>query len=218
MSLIINTIPKDLPKTNPLLFSFLMIVEALELNIRFDGKYSREMDKDLPCFQFAVNSWNVVYEKDADVLNGNKMIEMQIVCAIWTSKPETNDCAVVWTEYPNGDPIREKPADMSYKYDFELWRNSTFDQLERIISLLVYKTSKRGIDKKKVQTLADIYDFEIVNDVVDYVYAKESTSNQFYGVGATFRLQSKYINCCPIVESSLLDKNYFESLGFVFDN
>ena len=205
MSSFLNTIPKDLPQTDPLLFSFFAIIEAVKLNIKFNGKYDGGNKKDLPAFEYAVNNWAVVEE------DGYFYIEQQVLCALWKDKPDELDCDVNWDKMPDGTATnREYPMD--YLYRFEDWRNKSFQELNLIIGLLQEKRKK----KNDPLLLGDIFEWQILNGAVNYVYAKDTTSNKFFGVGASFTLRSPFIDCCPKISSTSLQKDYFESLGFIF--
>lgn len=208
-----STIPKDLPKTNPLLFSFLVILDALKENVVFSGKYERSQDKITPAFEYAVNSWSVVTDATTSV-NGEKMIQMRVSCAIWNEKHDLGDCGVSWTTFPDGSEVKRIGVPAQEVYEFEKWRNSTFDTLEKIISTLVFKDDASG--RKKFKTLADIFGWTIEGDRVDYLYAISHTSNQFYGVGATFLLNGYYYNCCPLIETEHISSKYLDELGFIF--
>lgn len=212
-------IPKDLPKTNPLLFSFLMIFDTLKLNIFFDGEHERKLDKNLPCFQYAVNAWNIVLETDANgtVLNGNKSVEMQVNAAIWKHKPPT-DCDIIWSKFPDDTKLKEKDFEVGYVSEIEDFKNRTVDELERIITLLVQKGDVDKVAKKKRQLLSDIFGWEIVNNSLSFAYLEDKTNNKYYGIGATFTLKGNYFNCCPIADTDLITKDYFLSKGFVFEN
>lgn len=209
-----NTIPKDLPKTNPLLFSFLVILDALKENVVFSGKYEHDSNKKVtPAFEYAVNSWSMLYDNSSS-LNGKKQIQMRVSCAIWNEKEDLGDCGVTWTTFPDGSDVKRIGVPAQYVYDFEKWRNSTFDTLEKIISALVYVDD--GVGRKKFKTLADIFGWEIEANRVDYLYAISHTSNQFYGVGATFLLNGYYFNCCPEIDAEHLSSKYLKELGFMF--
>ena len=101
-----ETIPKDLPKTNPLLFSFLAILDALKENVVFSGKYERGQDKVTPAFEYAVNSWSILYD-DTSSLNGEKKMQMRVSCAIWNEKEDLGDCGVTWNSvwYKDGSDL-----------------------------------------------------------------------------------------------------------------
>lgn len=214
-----SLIPKDLPKTNPLLFSFLMILDILKINVRFNGEYERKLDKNLPCFEYGVVNWNVILETDANgtVLNGHKSVEYQVRTAIWKGEPPSPDCKIVWSKFPDNTELLGKSIDVNYVYEHEDFKMRAFDELEQIIYLLVQKGDFDKVLKKKNQLLADIFGWEIVNNNISFLYAQDVTSNKFYGVGAEFTLKGNYYNCCPIVDTSLLTKDYFTDKGFVFE-
>lgn len=213
----LSIIPKDLPKKNPLLFSFLMILDALKMNVRFNGKYSRPTDKLLPAFEYAVNTWDVLGLDAGAEAQQPTQISMDVVAALWKNRPDENDCSVTWSKFPNLEEVKEKPFSVDYFYDFEEWRNETFDELESIISYLVAKGAKRNPTTKEINYyLADMFGWKIEGRVT-FMYAVNSTANQFYGVGAKFTLIGDYSNCCPRIDDNLITKSYFESVGFVFE-
>lgn len=209
---ILEKIPKTLPKENPLLFSFLMILDNFPYNVRFNGKYEREVDKDAPCFEYAVNTWSEIPIKEGDQYTGLKEVQLDIMAAIWKPQPENqSDCSIAWTAYPNGEPLKERNIDASYTYDFEDWRIRTGDELSNIIFALITK----GTDRRE-RYLADIFGWQLVDDRIQYVYAKETTANKYFGVGAKFTLRGNVSNCCPAIPFSELTKKQFIDLGFEF--
>lgn len=216
----LDTIPKDLPITDPLLFSFLVILDSVKFQMKLDGKQEKK-GTDLPCFSYAVNSWRIGEED----YRGEKikMVHQDVLSAVWKNKPDPDKCKIVWSKYPDGasrEEAKKRDVPMQHKYEFEQWRNTTFDELDQIISGLVFKGQERektGL-KRKLMYLKDIFGWEIENNSVRYVYAGDSTPHQFYGVGATFTLKSPYMNCCPKMDETKLTKQYFESIGFTFDN
>jgi hypothetical protein len=216
MSLNFEVIPKDLPITNPLLFSFLVIIDAIELNCKINGKSYRAFDKDLPAFEFAVNSWAVTEE----IQTGEKykQLSQNLLCALWKEKPDEDDCNLVWSKFPN-DSDTERKHEMSFLYEFEDWRNRTFEELEQIISALTVGSDVNRFENgERAEFLSKIFNYSIESGVVNYVYAIDSTANKFYGVGATFTLLSPFKNCCPKISETKLQKSYFEALGFVFSD
>jgi hypothetical protein len=210
---IIDRIPSDLPKTDPLLFSFLMILDALKMNVRFNGKYSRSVDKLLPAFEYGVNKWKIT-----EISEGIFEMEQEVMAAFWTGTPIENDCNEVWGKFPNNDPLNEKPLSVQYAHRFEEWRLETFNNLYAILGTLIGK----GVNydkflKVKNEYLAETFGWEIVNNEISFVYAKDSTANKYYGVGAVFTLKGNYKNCCPRPDAALLTKAYFKDKGFVFE-
>jgi hypothetical protein len=122
------------------------------------------------------------------------------------------DCHTTWGKYPNSTQT-EKKYSMDYLYTFEDWRNQTFQELQQIISALT--TKRLNVNDPKL--LSDIFNFEILNNQVSYVYAKDATANKFFGVGATFTLRYPFVDCCPKIPETSLQLDYFKSLGFIFD-
>jgi hypothetical protein len=197
-------IPRDLPQRNPLLFSFLMILEALPTNLRFSGN-GRSSDKILPCFEYAVNSWRIVYSRDPGGENNEeKLIEMDVSAAVWKEQPEQPDCGIVWSEFPDGTPLQQREFQMGDFSNFESWRTTTLDELEAIVSALVFTD------------LHDIFGWQIINDSANYLYARDVTSNKFFGVGVRFTLRGYYFNCCPDINRSQLRLPALKQKGFVF--
>lgn len=210
---LLSKIPKDLPVTNPLLFCFIIIIDAIKINCKINGKAMRDFEKDLPAFEFAVNNWTVTENNDSG--QKNKVLSQEVLCALWKEKPDPDDCETIWMKFPNDDET-ERKHDMSFLYDFEDWRNRTFNEVEQIISALVYEPVGVPPSQKR-HILKNIFGWDIQGGLVNYVYAIDSTANQFYGVGATFTLLSPFKNCCPKIDDTKLQLNYFKSLGFVFD-
>lgn len=214
MNSLLDTIPKTLPIDNPLLFSFLMIIDSVEFQVRFDGEYSRQFDKDTPAFNYAVNSWSVTKDDQ-----NNRTISQDVLCALWKDKPDADECKIEWVKVPSGDST-SKDHKMSYAYTHEEWRMKTFEELDQIISLLTYKddsSERHPTSKEKIYYLSQIFQWAIVDESITYVYAKDTTANKFYGVGATFTLNSPFKNdCCPKIEDNKLQLDYFKSIGFVF--
>lgn len=217
----LDKIPKDLPVTNPLLFSFLVILDAVNFQVNFSGGSERIDDKDLPAFEYAVNTWQTI--ENPDYPNGGKTLSQTVLCALWKQKPSA-DCKVYWgKDYPVGGGVTQRKKqiwDLSFKLQFEKWRTQTFQELNQIITGLLRtgtNTDRQPPTNATPKFLADIYGFVLADPVITYVYALDQTSGQFYGVGATFTLNSHYINCCPRVEENNLKLDYFKSLGFTFD-
>lgn len=216
-----ETIPKDLPSTDPLLFSFLMITDAVNFQIKLDGKQELT-DADLPALNYAVNSWKVADEQDS---RGNtcKMVSLDVLAAIWKNKPKAEECKIEWKKYPSGttrEEVKKRVLPMPFKYEFENWRNQTFDELDQIISGLVYRGPERGPKplNKKLLYLPDLFGWEIAGNEVKYVYAGDVNTAQMYGVGAAFVLKTPYMNCCPKMDETKLTKEYFQSIGFTMEN
>ena len=217
-----STIPKDLPITDPLLFSFLIIMDAVKFQIKLDGS-SDLLHADLPAFNYAVNSWKVVEEKAA---HGQvcKMVCMDILAAVWKDKPDPEKCKVVWSQYPSGTPrsdFKKRDIPMPFKYEFEQWRNGTFNELDQIISGLTHRGPSRDYTlpgKPECHYLPDIFGWEIDKNEIRYVYAGDVNSQQMYGVGAAFVLKTPYMNCCPKMDETKLTKKYFESIGFSMED
>jgi len=209
-------IPKDLPTTDPLLFSFMMIVNTIKQNVHFNGKEHRDADK-LPLFEYAVNSWR---KEEVETPQGSCIyLKMDVLTALWTAKPKEEDCKSVFSKYPDGTTFEEaKHRTMTggYRYEFENWRNGTFDQLDQIISGLTYKGEKRN--GKKLNTyLSQIFGWTIQDNQVEYVYAGDDSG--IFGVGAAFTLcTEKFFNCCVAIDNTKLTLDYFKKLGFNFDN
>lgn len=211
-----STIPKDLPKTNPLLFSFWAIIEASKMNLKIDGIDARNFEKDVPAFQYAVQSWRIITQKE----QGRKYprLEQDVVCAIWTDTPLEGYCEYEWDKKPNGEETRKKDR-VDYLYRFEKWKNEQFDNLDAILSHLVEKNDnsvKRDADGKKLVYIADIFDFAITNNTIQYLYVKNATANQYFGIGASFTLQSSYYSCCPKIDQNKLTLSFLQSIGFDF--
>lgn len=203
-------IPKTLPKDNPLLFAFIMIIDALKGNVQFRGKYSREMDKDLPCFEYAVNNWNLELGNDGGVPTGIQYQVLQVSAALWKHRPEKGVCNVLWTEFPNQAPLEHFPEiDMSFFYDFEDWRVQTFNELAAIVGAL--------FDKQLPFWQPPFY-FELVGNQISFVYAVDSTANKFYGVGASFQIKMPFGDCCLPLETDNLTLDYFKEIGFIFND
>lgn len=209
-------IPKDLPRTDPILFSFMMILDSMQFQIKLDGKEEKKPE-DLPCFSYAINTWRTRTEQDQG--DTFKYTEVDLLTAIWKNKPDAGS-NILWSRYPD-DSTREgeekKNLPMPFKYEFEQWRNQTFDELDMIISALTYRGPERDEQKRKLIYLPDIYGYEVVNNQISYVYAGDKTPNQFYGVGAALTLKMNYINCCPKFDNTQLTKQYFQSIGFTFN-
>jgi hypothetical protein len=206
-----DTIPKDLPISDPLLFSFVSILDSMKININFNGSAFRNFDKNLPAFEYAVNNWTVTEETE----NGDsfKYLEQTVLCALWKDKPEEMDCKIEWTKNPDGTML-VKEHQMNYLYLFEAWKLDAYNDLQQIINLLVAKNPTPQVKNKN--QLADIFGWSIVSPI-SYVYAKDATANKYYGVGATFTLRSPYIDCCPKVTSTSLQLDWFKEKGFIFN-
>jgi hypothetical protein len=196
-----------------------MILDALKMNVRFNGKYSRSVDKLLPAFEYGVNKWKITSLTDGGTEpNGIYQVEQEVMAAFWTDTPIENDCNEVWGKFPNNDPLNEKPLSVQYAHRFEEWRLETSNNLYAILSALVGKGIKYDNTLKlKNNYLADIFGWEIVDNEISFVYAKDSTANKYYGVGAVFTLRGNYKNCCPRPDAALLTKAYFKDKGFVFE-
>jgi len=213
-----DRVPKTLPKENPLLFSFLMILDSLKINVRFNGKYSEPTKKLLPAFEYGVNKWKVVEGRDGDIPNGIFTNEMEVMAAFWTDEPINADCKKAWDKFPNGNPLNEQSIAAQYAHEFEQWRIDAADSLTTILYALVGKGVKfDNILKIQNKYLTDAFGWEIPNNEINFVYAKDVTANKFYGIGAVFTLRGFYKNCCPAPDYSLLTQAYFESKGFVFE-
>lgn len=206
-----NTIPSDLPITDPLLFSFVSILDAMKININFNGSAFRNFDKSLPAFEYAVNNWSIVSEIDNN--ETYKYIDQTVLCALWKDKPEELDCKIEWTKNPDGTTTI-KEHEMNYLYLFESWKLNAFNDLQGIINLLVAKNPTPYLPDKNL--LADIFGWAITSPIA-FVYAKDATANKYYGVGATFTLRSPYFDCCPKVTSTSLQLDWFKEKGFIFN-
>ena len=217
----LDTIPKTLPITDPLLFSFLMILDSLKATIRFNGNYARSVDKLLPAFEYGVNKWQVIGQTDkgSGSPNGIYQIESEVTAAFWTEKPPFDaECNEDWAKYPDGTAVNEHSFAAKYHAEFEAWRIETSNTLQAIINGLVAKGAKHSNvpPRGEILYLADIFGWEIIDNKVSFVYAQDSTANKFYGVGAVFTLRGNYQNCCPTPDLNILTKSYFESKGFIF--
>ncbi len=210
-----ENIPKDLPLTDPLLFSFLTILDSVNFNINFNGGVEHPLDKPLPCFEYAVNSWDAISNSENN--RAAKTVEQTVICAIWKTKPESDKKS--WWQYPLGAKLRKgEQWDVTHKFEFEQWRNNTFFELEQIISALFRRaTNTDKVGGLSPKFLADIFEWELVGNEISYVYALDNTANKYYGVGATFKIRGNYINCCPKMDNSLVTLQHYQSLGFTFD-
>jgi hypothetical protein len=215
-------LPKDLPITNPLLFSFLMAIDANKSNVTYDGATEGGATKGGNSFKYAVNKWRTVQEAGPDAKNPIEYLEQDVLAVIWRQKPKITDI-IKWCLFPNGDPTcKKRDTNLSFKLPFESWRNTTFNELDQIIKTLTAKSSKDPYaDKRehgrKLKLLGDIYDWNIKDGKITYVYAKDSTCEDMFGVGAAFTIRSCFYNCCPDYDRTKVDLRYFRELGFVFD-
>ena len=214
---LLDTVPKNLPKTDPLQWSFLVAIEALNLNVNFNGASDHKLDKPLPAFEYAVNNWREVTPERFS--EDGLLLEQDVLCALWRGQPDQNDCKVKWSKMPDGSDLKRQ-YDMDYLYEFEQWKLNTWNDLRRIIAtMLVRNDSKQRdpITKKILQFPADIFQFELVNNQISYIYAKNSTQNKFLGIGATFTIRSALYDCCPAIDRNNYTIERFKELGFIFD-
>lgn len=211
----LKKMPADLPMTDPLLFSWLVVLEASGLNIKMGDYLDKGSVKDLPAFEYAVNNWTVVEDSTAPNFR-TKKLQQQVLCALWKEQPPTLPEKIAWSQNPDGSQLDRK-QNVDYLYRFEDWRNQSFRELELLISLLLTKgNGKRDASNNKIVTPADYYDFELVGGSVNYLFAKDTTSNKFFGVGATFTLQSDWNNHCPDSAIEAIRVQKFKDLGFIF--
>lgn len=215
MSDILTQIPKDLPIVDPLLFSFLMIIDSAQFQVSLRGKYSDYKDY-LPVFEYAVNTFNVSFDQDEQ---DRQILVQNITCGYWRDKPEQDECTKIYVKYPN-DEESNRQHEIAWTQDFEAWRIDCFDNIRQIISALIYRAegSDRNPDKSKKKFLADIFGWELEGDVVNFYYAINKTNKQLYGVGADFSLQSPVYDCCGKVDLSRVEKLALEDLGFKLPN
>ena len=218
----INTIPKDLPLTNPLDFIFLISILATKKPINFDGYSQTFGDLKTPAFSYSVNSQSIIQEQTQSGVN-QSFLEMKIVAIIWDMKPIYKSLWRVWDKLPSGTALGRK-VDMSWKYDFEKWKNSTRDMLYHIIHAATMKTGKRKFSDppsiRNRKLLSDIYGIELGENII-FKYAEKENASDIHGVAAFFEFKMPYSKCCIIPESILkqdgsLTKDYMESVGFQF--
>lgn len=208
---IIDKIPRDLPITDPLLFSLLVIIDAAEFQIRIRGKFDNKHE-DLPVFEYAVNTWRV--EEDPQDEN-IKTLYQNILCGYFRDKPIEEDCVKIWGAFPDGEKTSKK-HNIDYTAEFEQWRNQCFAHLEQIIAALVEKGEDRDpVTKKRRRLLADIFKWEIQDNIVNYFYVVNKSNLQLYGVGAEFELSSPFKNCCPKIPSNKIQKSFLQSKNFI---
>ena len=199
-----HQIPLDLPRENALMFSFLKILEAVPFAVRFNGNM-RSLDKPVPCFEYAVDSWSVVNAYESGEFTGEKEVELQVNCAIWKEKVQQEDCRSVWSENPDGTPTGMPFAVGDFALH-EAWKQQTFYELELIIRSLI--DENLGLVK--------LFGWQLQNEGrVNYLYAKDATSNKYYGIVASFSLRGYYFNCCPSIDKTLLSANAINSLGYI---
>lgn len=216
MSSLLEKLPKDLPKTDPLLFSFLVIIDAAEFQVNLRGKYTGNEDH-LPVFEYAVNSWNT------QQIDPNEPRRLQLVqnvlCGYFRDKPDVGTTRKVYAEFPDGTAT-EKQHDIEYHKDFESWRLDCYNNLEQILSALFIKskTHDRTSTGARVQTLADIFGWELTDGVINYFYVVNKSNHQLYGVGAEFNVQSPNLECCPKVDLNKIERTYLDALGFDLNN
>lgn len=211
----LKKVPADLPMTDPLLFSWLVVLEASGLNIKMGDYLDKPNQKDIPAFEYAVNNWTVVEDSTSPNFR-TKKLQQTVLCALWKDQPPRLPEKISWSQNPDGTELGRK-QNVDYLYRFEDWRNQSFRELELLISLLLAKGErKRDASNKIIQTPADYYDFELLGGTVNYIFAKDTTSNQYFGVGATFTLQSDWNNYCPKADLEAVRIQRFKDLGFIF--
>lgn len=208
---VLSKIPKHLSITDPLLFSFLMVIDAAEFQANLRGKYS-ENKNHLPVFEYAVNTMPVIFDQQ----NQNSQTQIQnITCGLFRDKPNSEDCTKIYTEFPDGTESNRQ-YHLAWTADFEAWRLELLDNTRQIITALLRKATGRHPDNSKKKSVADIYGWELQGDTVNFFYAINKAANQLYGVGADFTITSPVFNCCTKVPESKIEKVYMEDLGFKF--
>ncbi len=190
---------KNLFHSDPLMFAFILIIEeAFKGSVHIFGKDETIDTAPDNSFQFAVPSQSLRPKQNPNNLQKKFPVmesALRVQVAIWSSKPDWKDCQEYYTN------CEGRKIDITHLHNFRQWQTDKIKILSQIILSLESSVFKK------------CFCFKIENKDIQYVYAKDKTANNKYGIVATFVLLAKPDLCCPknidadiLTEASILDK------------